>query len=134
METEAILAKRLMALADAHHSTERMVDDGAWDDILSAIEHIEGMTRFLTNVAPFTGCPPRLREGVRRYVDHGLRPGGFLSAVIANDLRDALARIDGQSKPWIQSIVAHVFNVVPPHMRGSRAAIEARVDLGASSR
>lgn len=36
--------------------------------------------------------PSHLRPGLERYIKDGIRPGGFLSAIIANDLREAVLR------------------------------------------
>lgn len=33
--------------------------------------------------------PENLRDGLRRYVEHGVKPGGFLCACIENDLLTA---------------------------------------------
>lgn len=38
--------------------------------------------------------PERMMPGIRRYIDHGNKPGNFLSAVIQNNLHDALSFAD----------------------------------------
>ena len=38
--------------------------------------------------------PEHLRGGVERWIEHGVRPGGFLWAVIDNDLLAALGHAD----------------------------------------
>lgn len=34
--------------------------------------------------------PGELREGMRRYVEHGIRPGGFLMACLSNDFVEVI--------------------------------------------
>jgi hypothetical protein len=38
------------------------------------------------------GIPEHLQAGLERYLKHGIRPGGFLQAVLKNDLVDAKQR------------------------------------------
>jgi len=38
--------------------------------------------------------PPHMMDGLTRYIEHGIALGGFLTAVLENDLREACARAD----------------------------------------
>lgn len=38
------------------------------------------------------GIPPSLHDGLCRYLLAGVRPGGYLSAVLTNNLQDAMLR------------------------------------------
>ena len=39
--------------------------------------------------------PVHLRDGIRRYVEHGILPGSLLRAIICNNLRETICRAAG---------------------------------------
>ena len=53
----------------------------------------------------YEAIPERLRAGILRYVDHGIQPGGFLTAVLMNDLGAATGRADPESLQVLPMIV-----------------------------
>lgn len=58
-----------------------------------------------------------------RYVSHGILPGSFLQAVLANDLLDAIGRADDWSLAHLKDIAQHVYNRLPADCHGSRLAV-----------
>lgn len=56
--------------------------------------------------AAMNTLPEHMIGGLMRYIEHGIEPGGFLSAVICNNLRDAVGRADEANKAklieWVQ--------------------------------
>jgi hypothetical protein len=58
-------------------------------------------------------------ESINRYVMDGLPLGGFLQAVIANDLTQTMGRADRQNRNTIFEITAYLYNEVPMGCRGS---------------
>lgn len=54
-----------------------------------------------------------LDEGIENYLMRGYEPGGFLTAVLANDLRLAMGRADHWNKDNLPRIAAEVFYKVP---------------------
>jgi hypothetical protein len=63
--------------------------------------------------------PERLRGGVARYIEHGVPPGHFLTAVVSNDLREACARADDENRRRIWEIVSWFYNEAPYPCWGS---------------
>ena len=57
--------------------------------------------------------PEGIMAGLRRYVDEGISPGHFLTAVLENNLVEALGRADEDSQLALHSIVAWVWNEAP---------------------
>lgn len=53
----------------------------------------------------YESIPERLQGGLLRYVEHGIQPGGFLTAVITNDLSNATGRADAESLEALPLIV-----------------------------
>lgn len=72
--------------------------------------------------------PESLRGGMERWVNHGIQPGQFLSAVIANDLAETFRRADDTNLLRLQSIVSWFYNYMPELAWGSpsRAKIWAQ--------
>ena len=71
----------------------------------------------------FTGqyadIPAHMQEAIRRYVLQGLRPGDFLTAVITNNLREAVGRADAENLPLLKTYVQWFYNVAPGSCSGS---------------
>ena len=74
--------------------------------------------------------PKNLLPGLDQYVDHGVRPGRFLCAVLANDLQGAFAHADPTSAAAMKDIVLYVHNEIPMAAHGSDAAVGAWVKAG----
>ena len=68
--------------------------------------------------------PEKFRESMRRYIEEGYQPGGFLSAVIENDLSKALERADPESMLMLRDLCSWIFNRAPSKSWGSRIAME----------
>ncbi len=73
------------------------------------------------------GCvlPPMIDKGLNDYVGYGVNPGGFLRAVLENDLHGAVARADAQNMAMLRLITQHVYNCLPDSAWGSKAKVEA---------
>lgn len=65
----------------------------------------------------------RIRIGLQRYLNRGIPPGGFLTAVLSNDLARAAMTADRWNKQRIPEVVRYVYNHVPPDAWGSREAM-----------
>lgn len=71
----------------------------------------------------YTLLPPHLREGMRRYVEDRVLPGGFCQAVLANDFAAAVIRADLQSSTRLDDIGRFLFDL-HPKLWGSGKAVE----------
>ncbi len=67
--------------------------------------------------------PEHLREGLARYVIHGIIPGSFLQAVIGNDLHGAIRLGDDDSLAGIKSILSFLWNSTPAQCFGDRVRL-----------
>lgn len=59
-------------------------------------------------------------ESLCAYAQEHRPVGGFLEAVLSNDLFDACGRADAQNKAALTDIVSYVWNELPGHCWGSR--------------
>ncbi len=73
----------------------------------------------------YTGLPEGLRGGAERWIEHGIQPGRFLSAVICNDLRGAVTRADADNLPRLLAIVIWWCHETPLECWGNAAAARA---------
>jgi len=69
--------------------------------------------------------PKIMREGLRLYVEDRVRPGGFLTAVIQNNLKETVAMADDVNMPNIPAFVNYFYNHAPSLCWGSPEKMEA---------
>jgi hypothetical protein len=62
--------------------------------------------------------PEHMRGPVDRYINHGIPPGGFLEAVICNDLAGAVARADHINRHRLVDIVRYMMWFAPANCWG----------------
>ena len=71
-----------------------------------------------------------IRDMLDSYVQAQVDPGGFLTAVLANDLQDAVDRADGWSLWHIRWICRHVWSRLPSVCPGSRDTVTEWLQVG----
>ena len=67
--------------------------------------------------------PQRTLNSLNRYVEHRIMPGGFLTAVLCNDLVGAVGRADSENLAALPEIVRHVYNELPSTCWGNKEAV-----------
>lgn len=66
---------------------------------------------------------PRFKESIDAYIESGRPTGHFLSAVLRNDLKEAIGRADSEAIDNIPHIVAYLYNKAPMNCWGSNEAV-----------
>lgn len=69
--------------------------------------------------------PEHLSRGLQLWIEHGVEPGGFLVAVICNDLRGACERADPISRHALFEIVSFLHTYAPRGCWGNEKAYSA---------
>jgi len=64
-----------------------------------------------------------LMPSLRRYIDNRIPTGGFLEAVLSNDLREAVGRADDENMWLIPIICTWLWNDAPSACWGSPAKV-----------
>lgn len=59
-------------------------------------------------------------DALDRYVIHGIMPGGFLTAVLCNDLFGAFGKADSYNRASLFQITQHIYNNLPRDSWGSK--------------
>lgn len=68
---------------------------------------------------PFCYVPEHTRDGIIRWIEFGIEPGSFLTAVIQNDLKNSFGQADQYNAEALQTIVAWFYNHAPEPCWGS---------------
>ena len=78
--------------------------------------------------------PRRTKEAIDRYVQQHLLPGGFLEAVLSNNLMDAVCRADSENLEALVEICKYIYNEIPSKCHGSPEKVKAWVDQSERTR
>ena len=65
------------------------------------------------------GVPEHLIDGLALYLVAHIQPGHFLTAVLSNDLREAIGRGDTASIAGLKPLVVYLYNRVPGNAWGN---------------
>lgn len=63
--------------------------------------------------------PPLIENSLHHYADSGRPTGGFLRAVLSNDLQGALGKADSHSAAALAEIVQYCEDILPAESWGS---------------
>ncbi len=69
--------------------------------------------------------PEHIRGAMQRYIENRIEPGGFLTAVLSNDLMGAMARADNINRIELYSICNFIYNEAPSTCHGSPEKVRA---------
>jgi hypothetical protein len=72
--------------------------------------------------------PKRMLEVLQRYINHGHRPGDFLTAVICNDLQTAISRADDHNVKNLRAYIGYLVNEAPGDCWGSYENMKAWIE------
>lgn len=81
------------------------------------------MANWLLRLTP-QPFPLHVKEGLSLYLGAGIRPGSYLTAVLENDLREAVKRADDDSERATFAIVRWLYNHAPSEAWGSVDAVK----------
>lgn len=65
-----------------------------------------------------------MKEALDRYAQDGIETGGFLRAVLENNLYKAFSRADYQNRTDLFNIVCYVYNELPMNCWGSPEKVD----------
>jgi len=76
-------------------------------------------------MATYDRLPEAMREHARAYIEERHPVGGFLRAVLENDLVNAFGRADPENRAAMADWALWLWNDIPSQSWGSRAKVEA---------
>lgn len=71
---------------------------------------------------------PLILESLYNYIDAGVPCGGFLTAVLCNDLKESFGRADDFNRDHLFDIVQFLYNKAPAPCWGSPDKVKAWVE------
>jgi hypothetical protein len=74
--------------------------------------------------------PEHMQAGARRYIEQGIPPGGFLEAVLANDLVGAFARADEVNRGAMRAWTLWLYNDIPSSAWGDPSMVDEWMEQG----
>lgn len=74
--------------------------------------------------------PEHCRDGMRLYITDGIMPGGFLTAVLENDLVGAFGKADSINSGRMEDYARFIYNYAPRGCHGSRVKVIAWSESG----
>ena len=74
--------------------------------------------------------PGHMIGGIKRYILHGIPPGGFMSALLSNDFFGAANKADEENGEALMGWARFLYNHVPAGSYGSPARFDAWLDKG----
>ena len=74
--------------------------------------------------------PNHMVEGLDSYINHRLKQGSFLHAVLCNDLMEAVKRADADNMAALPAYANFLHNYAPPECYGSVEEVEAWLKRG----
>jgi len=72
----------------------------------------------------YRNIPQRMLPPLRDYLIHGKKPGGFLTAVLCDQLRLAICSADQENDAQLSEWVLLIYNYTPAKCHGSPEAME----------
>lgn len=74
--------------------------------------------------------PESCRDGMKRYIERGVIPGHFLTAVLENDFVEAVCRADHENLARILDFAHFIYNEAPQPCWGSVEKVTAWSEAG----
>lgn len=71
------------------------------------------------------GIPAYMQPALISWVNHGVRPGSFLTAVLENNLMEAVGRADNTNALHLKDYAAFLYNAAPSDCHGSTQKVDA---------
>lgn len=71
----------------------------------------------------YSELPEHMRDAMQRYLEQGIPPGDFLSAVLNNDLRETCSRADHINRYLLFDYVRWLYNNAPVAAWGYQGAV-----------
>jgi hypothetical protein len=73
----------------------------------------------------YSKLPEHMRSGAETYVEQGVEPGGFLTAVLCNDFVNAFGKADEINFARMHDWASWLWNEAPSQCWGSREKMNA---------
>ena len=80
--------------------------------------------------ADWSNIPRHMVGDMKRYIEDGMCPGGFLTSVLENDLRGSVSRADDVNRYHLLDFVQFLYSYAPSPCWGSPEIVSAWIKQG----
>lgn len=121
---------------------KRMKKDGVWTEELELLSKEISMATtaeeggkmkepeiVMINVIDYLILPEHMREGMQRYVEHGIRPGDFLYFILCNDFVYGLGHADRINTARIVDYAKFLYLEAPSGCWGSKEKVDKWIGI-----
>ena len=74
--------------------------------------------------------PDHMQGAAKRYVESGIRPGSFLTALLANDFMGAMGRADDENVRCLKQWAMWLYNEIPATAKGTYERVDQWCERG----
>ncbi len=74
--------------------------------------------------------PQRMAGAIERYINKGILPGPFLTAVLENNLKEAVGQADDENLNNLSAYCGYLYNEAPANCYGSPKLVQKWVKMG----
>ena len=85
---------------------------------------------YYANQIDYSLLPGHMQNSMKRYIEYGIEPGGFLYAVLTNDLMGAISKADYINQQSLHLYALFLYNNVPCSCFGSEEAVANWLSMG----
>lgn len=71
----------------------------------------------------------RMMPGIKRYIEDGIQPGRFLTAIIQNNFSEVCGQADDENIQNLPAYAAYFYNEAPSDCWGTKEKMTAWMDL-----
>ena len=81
----------------------------------------------------YSRIPPHMQAGAKRYLEHGIRPGSFLTYLFENNFLAAAGHADDENRKYFWAWAVFLYNEAPAGSHGSPEIVAAWCKAGGMS-
>jgi hypothetical protein len=99
----------------------------SFEDLMRSVRRDEELEQLNHNQEH--NIPRRTKDTIDNYVLKGWKPGGFVHAMLANDLKGACGAADSINRRYIFEICSYIYNHTPYQSQGSYQAVDEWLEM-----
>lgn len=84
----------------------------------------------MSDMHDYSRIPKHMMESLDLYVSHRIQPGGFLTALLENNLSEAVGRADHINIELIPTYCSYMYNMMPSDSWGSPELVSKYLNGG----
>lgn len=84
----------------------------------------------MLDFSKYPSIPERTQGSFSRYINHGIPPGSFVTAVLTNNLVESVGAADTENLIALTDIARFIYNELPCSAWGNQNIVDAWIEKG----